>query len=842
MAYMTPVNLVRLWRARLSSRAILVQECLAIAGIAVGVALLFASQVASTSLTGSVQQLSNEIIGHSQQLQVEARGPSGIDERLLGQVARLPGVRSALPVLEQPATVTGPSGSQAVDLLGTTPQFAGAGGPLVRRFRNSELAHVHAIVLPQPIAEDIGVNSLETVKIQIGASVVRTLLAATLGEREIGGLVRSPIAVAPIAYAHTIAGMAGRVTRIFVQPAPGQKHAVAAELDRLAARAHFNVEPANFDSKLFDVASTPETQSETLFSVISALVGFMFALTAILLTVPRRRRAIEELWPHGAGYGITLEILLFDAAVIGILGCALGLVLGDALSVAAFHRTPGYLASAFPVGNSRIVSLRSVGLAVGAGAASAIGGILWPMRGVLLGPPGEHAGQRWAGARLVLAVACVGVTTVILLLRPQDAFFGSATLVVALVVLMPFVLHAVVRTFERLQRLPIGGAATELAADELSSPRVRVRALAIAATGAIAVFGTVSIGGAQISLRRGLYASANAVDSSAELWVSPSGEASVLATTPFKETAAATIARLPGVATLGLYRGSYFNWGTRRIWVLAPPANSKAPIPRGQLVSGRMNQATARVREGGWAVLSEALAHENHLHVGNTFSLPSPEPTTLRVAALSTNLGWPPGAMILSAAEYAHAWASSAPSAYEIQTHPGTSPSSVRHLIQQTLGPNTGLAVETSSERRARDHAVIDQGLSRLTQIKLLVLIASVLALAGAMGSLIWQRRERIAAIRVQGYSPMVLWQWLCCESALMLGTGCCMGAAFGLAGQILLSHALAAVTGFPISLGVEATVAVFSVLWVGVVALAVVAIPGYLAANVPPRAAGAVQ
>jgi putative ABC transport system permease protein len=838
---MTPENLLHLWRARLSSRAMLIQECLAIVGIGVGVALLFASQVASTSLTGSAQELNRQLIGHGDQLQLEARGPAGVNEDLLEQVNRLPDVQSAFPLLQQPATVIGPNGRHAVELFGVTPQFAASGGPLLRRFSDRQLAHLHAIALPQPIANEIGAGALQPVDLQIGASVIRTLLAATLGESDIGGLVNSPLAMAPLAYAQKVAGMTGKVTRIFVRPTAGHDDRVRAELARLAASVHVNVEPADFDSTLFAVASNPETQGETLFSAVSALVGFLFAFTAILLTVPRRRRTLEELRPHGAGHGITLQVLLFDAAVLGILGCALGLVLGDVLSLAAFHRAPGYLSSAFPIANSRIVSLRSVALAVGAGAASAVGGVLWPMREVLLGPSSEHA-RRWTIARLSVGVLCVGFTTAILLDRPQDAVLGSATLVVALVLLIPFAFNAVLGLFERVQRLPIGGAATSLTADELGSPRVRVRALAIVATSAIAVFGTVSIGGAQISLRRGLYASANAIDTSADVWVSPSGETSVLATTPFEETAVATIARLPGVATLGLYRGSFLNWGTRRLWVLAPPSNSKAPIPPGQLVTRGIGRATARIREGRWAVLSEALAHENHLRVGDTFTLPSPEPRTFRVAALSTNLGWPPGALILNAPEYARAWGSNAPSAYEIQTVPGASPGAVRHLIRQTLGPQTGLAVETTAERQARHHALINQGLSRLTQIKLLVLIAGVLALAGAMSSLIWERRDRIAAIRVQGYAPMILWQWLCCESALMLGTGCCMGVLFGIGGQLLISHALAVVTGFPISLGVETTVAVLSFLWVSVVAFAIAAVPGYLVVHVSPRATSAAR
>jgi putative ABC transport system permease protein len=835
---MTPVNLLRLWRARLSSRAMLVQEALAVVGIAVGVALLFASQVASTSLSGSVAQLTNEIIGRDQQLQVDARGPGGFDEQVLGRVSRLPGVQSAVPVLEQSATVIGGKGSQAVVLLGTTPQFATAGGPILRRLSTRQLAHIRAIVLPQPIGESIGAGSLESIRIQVGAKVVHTLLAATLSEREIGALVGSPVAVAPIAYAQKVTGLAGRLSRIFVRAAAGREALVKHELEGLARRENVNVEPSNFDSKLFTVASNPETQSETLFSVISALVGFLFAFTAILLTVPRRRKHIEELWPHGASYSITFEILLFDAAVLAVLGCALGLALGDALSVAAFDRAPGYLASAFPVGNSRIITARSVILAVLAGGASAAGGVLWPMRELLLRTSAQPS-PRWGTVRLLTAAVCATVTTIILVARPQDAFLGSATLIIALLALMPTAFHAVLFAFEHIQRLA-GGAATELAVDSLRASRVRVRALAIAVLSGVAVFGTISIGGAQASLRRGLDSSANAVSSSANIWVSPSGQANPLSTTPFTQASPPPFARLPGIASVGVYRGSFFDWGNRRIWVLAPPANSRAPIPAGQLISGSLEVATTRVREGGWAVLSEALAHENHLKIGDRFTLPSPIPTMLRVAALTTNLGWPPGAVILNTTEYAHAWASNAPSAYEIQTHAGVSLPATRNEVQRALSPSDGLTAETSSERRARDYAVINQGLSRLTQIKLLVLLASGLALAGAMTSLIWQRRERIAAIRVQGYSPFVLWQWLCIESVLILGTGCSMGAIFGIAGQFLLSHALAAVTGFPISLRIETTAIAISFAWAATLALTIIAVPGSLAVQATPRATSA--
>jgi putative ABC transport system permease protein len=843
---MSLADLIYLYRARLGARALVIQELLAVIGIAAGVALLFASQVASTSLTRSVQDLTTQIIGKTEQIQLDSRGPSGVNDALLQTVRRVPGVSSALPILEQQATIIGPRGRRSVDLIGTDPGLVAAGDPPLRRFSGGQLAHQKAIALPAPLAEAIGASQFETVTIETGAKVTTTLVGVTLQRREIGGLVGSPIAFAPTPYAQSLSGVGHRITRIFVRADPGKLDAVRSELNRLAPAAGVNVEPADFDAKLFSVASTPESQSEGLFSAISALVGFLFALTAMLVTVPARRRLIEFVTPHGATWEMTVQILLFDALVLGVVACALGLGLGEVLSVAVFHATPGYLSAAFPVGNDRIVTASSVALAVGAGLVAAIVGVLWPVRDIVARPLQDERDARpssrgWRAARFIAGAACLGTTTAILLARPQSAFLGSVTLLLALVFLLPFLFDAAVSVFDWAQR-PLEGGATLLVASELKSSRTRVRALAIAATGAIAVFGSVAIDGAQVNLRHGLDASARAIDSSADVWITPAGQTSVLATTSFSGVDPKALARLPGVQTLGEYRGSFFDWGTRRLWVLAPPEDSKQPVPPGQILDGQLHVATKQIRAGGWAVLSHALAVEHHLRVGQAFILPTQRPIMLKVAALSSNLGWPPGSVILDSADYATAWGDTAPSAYEIQTVPGASPARVRMLAQHALGPRTGLTVETSAERRSRHYALAAQGLARLTEIRLLVLVSGALAVAIAMGSMLWQRRERFADVKVQGYSPGALWRWISCECALMLGTGCFVGAIFGIGGQLLLSHALASVTGFPISLGVETSVAVSSFFLVVVVAVAVISLPGYLVVRVAPRAVSQTQ
>jgi putative ABC transport system permease protein len=831
-------GIIYIYRARLRARTVLVQEGFAILGIAVGVALLFASQVSSASLTGAAAQLNSQLVG-SAQLQLKARGPEGISERLLTQVRHVPGVQVALPLLERQMNVIAPGGTRSVDLIGVEPQAVRASGPLLRRFSARQLAAQTAIALPSPLAREIGAGPLEAVRLQIGARFVETLVGATLEEADIGGLVHSPTAVTSIGYAQQLTGADHQLTRVFVRYNPTRSAEVRTKLAQLAATWHVNLEPAKFEARLFSSAVAPESQSEQLFSGISALVGFLFALNAMLITVPSRRKLIADLRPHGWTRAMTVQILLFDALVIGALACVIGLALGDILSIAVFRATPGYLTFAFPIGSQRIVTPQSIALAVAVGMGAAIAGVLWPVRTIIARPlqPSAHATDHRrarAAGRVLTGLLCLAITTFTLLVDTKAAIIGNIALVAALVCLLPFLFDGCVRLFAFLAPM-FDGIGSALAVAELRAPQTRVRSLAIAATAAVAVFGVVEFQGTQTNLQRGLDASIRGMDSSADLWVVPNGASSLQTTVPFRAVDAAALTRLPGVRQLAIYRGSFLDWGDRRVWVIAPGNTVEHPIPVGQLLSGHPSLASARVRQGGWAVLSKALVTEYHLHLGEAFTLPSPRPQVLRLAGVVTNLGWPPGAVILNSSAYARSWTSNDPSAYQIQTTTGASANSVRDAARRVL-VGTGLTVQTAAEREQRHYEAAAQGLSRLTQIRVLVLIAAILALVGTMGAMIWQRRDQVASMKCHGFRERVLWRWLLCESALLFGSGSLIGAIAGLYAQLLGSHFLSTVTGFPIIYNIEGVAAVSSFVLVTAVTAAMIAVPGYLVVRVPAR------
>lgn len=837
-------NLLHLYRVRLRARAL--QECFAIVGIAAGVALLFASQIATSSLSSSVAQLSRGIVGDAQ-LQLLARSPQGMPAATLAQVRAIEGVRAAAPLLEASAQARGPRGEASVELVGADSSLAALGGALVRHTALTPFAGVNAIALPGPLARRLGVVRFgDEATFLLNGLLAEAPLYEQLHAAQIGPLISSPIAVTSLASAQEMGARGGRLSRILIEPAPGRTGAVRAALSRLAA-GRLNVEPASYDETLFARASAATNQSTSLFALISAFVGFLFAFNAMLLTVPQRRRLVADLRRDGYPPASVVTILLFDALVLGLLACALGLALGDELSIRLFHSNPGYLSSAFTVGSQRVVSAQSVAVAVGGGLLAATVAVLSPLREILsrrppaVTAPGDlTAGGGDAGNLPWLTLgglACLAGATLILLAAPKLAILGMVFLVAALLLLLPLPLVATLALVRALAPRLVS-AVPHVAVMELRAGRTR--ALAISATGAIAVFGAVSIQAAHGDLLHGLEDAAHDMNAFTDIWVSPAGSYNLLQTAPFTPTAAqqAKLARLPGVRAVRVYRGGLLDWRDRRMWVIAPPDASTPLLPASQIVQGDLRQATARVRAGGWAVLSRAIAEEHHLKVGSAFTLPTPAPTRMRVAALSTNIGWAPGAVVIGARDYAAAWSSPEAAAYNVLLAPGASAATVRAEIQRALGPRTGLAVETAAKHAARQNTLSRQGLARLTQIATLILIVAVLAMAAAMGNMVWQRRPRLAKLKLEGFPPAELWRTIVLESVLLVGVGCLAGAVGGLYGQQLLDRALAEVIGFPVVSSFGALTALTSLAIVTVASVAIVALPGYLATGVPPAVA----
>jgi putative ABC transport system permease protein len=845
---MGPHALVYLYRNRLRVHA--AQELLAGLGVAVAVALVSATLIANGSIAGSAGEVVHTVIGPAN-LQVRARGPEGFSESLLARVERLPGVRQAAPLLEETATLVGPSGRRvAVYLAGADLGLATLDG-LAHTIPRQSLS-ADGISLSTATASALRLPPTATGEDEPPLSLLLRgrahprKISAILGREAAGALAGARIAVIPLADLQRLAGQPGRISRILIETRPGAEASVRNALVALTG-GRLTVARSDQDLALLHQALGPSDQASGLFAAISALLGFLFAFNAMLLTAPERRQAIADLRVDGTRRGAVAQMVLFQALCLGLAACAVGLLAGYALAVGLFHQSTGYLSQAFTLGSATVVGTSPMLIALACGLLATCLGACTPLLDLRRGrasdavydddgAPGNQLGGQTRNRLAAISAGLLAVASALFVFVPSAALAACVLLALATMLAVPMALAAVMRAteaigerYQRLTLLPV--ALTGLRATSL-------RSMALAATGAVALFGSTALGGARSDLLRGIGQVAHRFSGDAQLWViSPLDNQ---ATVPFlARDDAALLAALPAVSGVGAYQGSFLDWGTRRPWVIARPANATASVLEGQILQGQTATAARRLGEGGWIVLSKQIASEHQLKLGGIVRLPTPTGfTELRLAATSTNFGWPTGVIFMDTRDYTRAFATSALTALGVELEPGANVAQAKAAVERQLEPDSGLEVITPSTRAARIEASGGEGLGQLGEIAKLLLAATILALLAALGSSIWQQRISLASLRLEGTRPAQLRRLLLVEALVMLSAGCITGALAGVYGQLIIDSYLKHVTGFPVASLVTAGRPLEIFVLVVLVVLALAAIPGFLASRVAPTLA----
>jgi putative ABC transport system permease protein len=833
--------LLYLYRRRL--RAHPVGELLAGGGVAIGVALVFGVLLANASLTSSEGQLVHGLAG-SARFALVARSAQGFDERLAQRAGSLPGVQVAAPVLRENVTLRSPRGEEAVQLIGVTPSLEALGGAATQELDAGEQLLEGGLGLPTGVAQALGAHPGTPLRLASNGDIQRVRVRVVLNGAGLPALASSPVAVSVLGVAQALTGQPHRVTEVLIRPLPGEAAMVSRELDRLAA-ARLDVRPADDELGLLSEATGPNRQSTSLFSAIAVMIGFLLALNAILLTVPERRRFIAELRMQGYDPRQILLLLGSQALVLGVVASLVGVALGDALSRAFFQRVPGFLTAAFPIGAQEVVHASTILLAIGCGVLATALASLVPLWDLHPGRPAD-AVFREAGARseivrertvvwLAVAGAALVVAALALTLLAADlTIVGGVALALATLCLIPALFWSVASWLPRVTERVRSGALI-VALSELRA--TTTRSIALAGIVGLAVYGGIAIGGARNDLLGGIGRATDQYFSTADVWVTSGAD--VFNTNNFAPGApAAAIARAPGVAAVRIYQGGLLDVGERRMWVRARPLGDRTMFESNQLLKGGYAAATSLIRRGGWAAVSSDYASEHHLRVGSTLSLPTPSgPARLGVAAILTNSGWPAGALTLSSGDYRRYWQTADAAALEVTLKPGVTPATGRRAVQAALAAHPGLQARTAAERGALSVASARQGLRTLVEISTLLLIAAALAVASALSATIWQRRARLAALKIQGYDAGQLWRAVLLESAITIAVGAAVGAVVGVCGHALASRFLELSTGFPAPFSFGPEQVLLTLALIGAIALAVIALPGMAAARVPPRA-----
>jgi putative ABC transport system permease protein len=818
-----------------------VQELLAGCGVAVGVALILGVMLANASLLGSTERTINGVIGAAK-LELAARSDDGFPRAIAGRVEQLHGVQVAAPVLQENASIIGPKGRLSVQLLGATPTLLLLGGTATQNLGVAPSLLGKGVGLPYGVADAIGARPGGEVTVLSAGQAHKSRVSAVLGPDAVGSATGSPLVVALLGVAQELAGRPNRVTQVLVRPYSGDQALVARELQGVAA-GHLNVVPADNELILLLAIAKPSSQATTMFALIGAMVGFLFTFNAILLTVPERRRYVADLRMQGYDWRQVLAVLGFEALILGVAASVVGVLLGYLLARTLFHQVPVYLAFAFPVGDRQIVEVPTFALAIGCGVLATLLASLLPVfdlrpdrpRDTVLRQANDGGRQvsHLTAIRLgVGGVVLVGTSTVAALLAPHVTIVSGVVLALATICFIPWMFIAAASALRWMSERIVSSALV-LAVRELRV--VSLPMVALAGVGALAIYGSVAVGGARHDLLTGLNTNFHEYLDTADLWVTTGGND--LTTNSFQPgTLQSSVARAPGVASVRNYQGELMDIGGRRVWVIARSPNDPAIIPPSQLQSGNLTLADQLLRQSGWAAVSNTFAQEHHLRVGSQYELPTPSgPHPFRVAATLTNMGWPSGAVLLNTRDYSRYWQTVEPSALEVLLKPGVGELVGKHAVEGVLAGHPGLAVQTKRQREMEYQANSRQAVAALGEISTLLLIAAALAVAAALIASIWQRRPELASLKIQGYDRYQLWRALLLESSIVLGFGCAIGAIFGMYGHALASRWLTISTGSPAPFTLGVLQVLIDLALVAGIGLLVIALPGLMAAKVSP-------
>jgi putative ABC transport system permease protein len=832
-----PLVSIYAWRLRRHG----LQELLAGVGIAIGVALMFGVLTAGQSITGSAGGILRAITGKAT-LQVSARSPEGFSESLVERMGKLPAVAVAAPLLRTDAVVSGPEGTHPIQLVGATASQLDLEGRATRYLGSEHLGD--GIALSSSLAREIGATLQDRVTVLARGRAVPLPVHAVWASGQIGPVADAAIAVAPLSVVQATLALPHRVTQVFIVPAPHQGAQATAQLKRIAS-GRLNVQPAHHELVVLDATAKPSTESSRLFAAIGAIVGVLFAVNAMLLTVPERRRWVAE--ARIGGYSATQVVLIlgFQALVLGIVASAAGLLLGYVLAETLFGGLPEFLTLSFPIGNKPIITAPTIALSLGAGVLATLVASAAPLRDLSSRQPidavfrgdgkvGHAIGSGTVGISAMVSAAVILGGLLLALLAPSLSIVGIALLALGALSAVPALLVVAVRGLmpiaERLRRSMLAIALSEVQG-------TATRSIALTTVAALAVFGSVAVIGAREDLIGGLNEATVQLLNTADVWVTPVGNNPFLTDSFTAQPAAAAIQRVPGVLSVRRYQGSFLDVGQQRMWIRARPMGDRAMVQASQLVQGDLARAEELLRGRGWAAVSSGFAAERHLRLADAFSLPTPSgEASLRVAAITTNSGWPPGAITINQPEYEHLWQTGSPSALEVNTRPGVAPQAVRQAIASALSSYGGLRAQTLSEREAQHRRDERRGVENLSEISQLVLIAGALAIAFALGAAIAARRSDLAARKAEGYETSQLWRVLGLEGAVVLGVGSLTGVALGIGAHALASRWLRLSRGFPAPFGVHAPQLLVTLAIVAGVAAAVLALGGYLVARVSPR------
>ncbi len=771
-----------------------------VATVALGVALYLAIQIANHSANRAFAASIDVVAGKAQ---LEVRAPAGtLRDETFPTVAREKGVSAATPVVRGIVTLPAFPG-EYLDLLGIDILTNDA-------FRTFDLTDFQTegqfdlqqwlrgprtIAISEELARTHQLKAGDEVDGQVNGQTVRLTIAFLLRTRGTSANANPHFAAMDIGWAQELLGRRGTLDSISLRLAESSDpEKIAAALREKLPPDVTVAAPAQRGEQVGKMLSGFELNLQAM-SLVSLLVGMFLIYNTIEASVIRRRHEIGILRSLGVTRGEVRALFLGEAAVLGLVGIALGLAGGYFLARGLVGTVAETISSLYV-----LLSVREVVVApwiwVSAlllGLFSVLAAAWLPARAAAAMDPVEilHRGGRieksvrlspgWiigAAGSLLLAAA---LSFLALRTGPPWLGFGAAFFVLAgFSSIAPEVTARFSRLVRRMSRKNIE---PWLAAQNLG--RTLLRNSVTIASLAAAVAMTVGIAVMVFSFRQtvGDWINQTLI---ADLFIGPAANEIAGPTSFVPPAAIEYLERNPAVAEVDTYRGLELPFREQTIALAIVSGKNRRNL---RFLRGDNDEIIHRFYNEQCILVSESFARRFQVAEGDTLKLPSPAGVeAFPIAGVFYDYTRDQGTVFLSQKNFRTLWHDERVNSLGVYLKSGADPAAVAEDFRARFSRSGEFSIYSNRLLRTRIFEIFDQTFAVTYVLRTIAVLVAVIGIFLGLTTLVTERSRELGVMRSVGASAAQIRRLLLWESGMIGLLASVLGLASGLCLSVVLT------------------------------------------------------
>jgi putative ABC transport system permease protein len=782
-----PASIRRLMLRSLIRRPL--QSILFVAGVALGVAMMVAIDVANTSASRAFGIFTESLTGRTTH-QVLA-GSTGVPEALYRAIRVDLGIRESAP------TVTGyvqalELNAQPMRIFGIDPfaeapfrNYLALGSPQANAQVGDTTAlftEPNTVMMAADVADRYGLKLGDTFTAQFGVAQ-HTLKIVGLLRAEDGLTAEGlqDMLITDISTAQEVLGLTGRLSTIdLIIP---QTPAGEATLSRIQNSLPEGVliQEAGARNSAVGQMSAAFNLSLTALSLLALVVGMFLIYNTVTFSIVQRRPIFGILRALGVTRREVFGMVLAESALLGLIGTLIGLMAGVLMGRLAVLVVTQTLSSLYFTVSVRGVDVPLIsmakGFAVGFGAAI-LAAILPALEATSTPPVGTLKRSDIEGKmrKLVPAISVLGVlmTAGALLLLQSPAlelsFAGLFGIVVGCSLLTPLVTLVVMRLVHPLTaRLfgVLGLMAPRSISRALSRTSIAIAALMVAVSVIVGI--SAMVGSFRTDVQNWLQGSIQA-----DILIVPPSISAIRQEAPLDPGIRQEILEIPGIASVAASRTvdvvrigdplpvllsaideDISRGGRRYVWQIGP-----------------FSEIVAAMKNGA-VVISETLANQRGIAIGpgqNIRLLTEKGEQAFPIAAVMVDFSGDQGVMLMDITIYHQYYSDRMISVAAAFVEPGADVRAIIQALQAKFAGRYALSISSNSELRQGALAVFDQTFAITTALNLLATVVAFIGILSALAALQLERTRELGTMRANGMTRRQMFRMTLLETGLMGG------------------------------------------------------------------------